>query len=185
MHFVVDEKDFKAHPVDIINKPFYMMQLNPGQYSTQTQPRQCSSQTQSGSVLNPNSTPVSTQPKLHSGQYSAQTQARSVEECSSTRSPRSICLEPRLFLESLTLNLTHLECSDLDDLGLVGKLRSLLQNPTTCRFIPIGYTLGAGRALGLVGHWNFALHNPNSTPVSTQPKTQAWSSSLNLDRRST
>ena len=31
MNLTVEEKDFKAHPVDIINKPFYMMKLNPGE----------------------------------------------------------------------------------------------------------------------------------------------------------
>ena len=31
MNLTVDGKDFKAHSVDIINKPFYMMKLNPGQ----------------------------------------------------------------------------------------------------------------------------------------------------------
>ena len=33
IHLVVDEKDFQAHPVDIINKPFYMMKLNPCKYT--------------------------------------------------------------------------------------------------------------------------------------------------------
>ncbi len=30
LNLVAKEKEYKAHPVDIINKPFYMMKLNPG-----------------------------------------------------------------------------------------------------------------------------------------------------------
>ena len=33
---------------------------------------------------------------------------------------------------------------------------SLFQYPTTFRFFPIGYTLGAGQLLELVGHWDWS-----------------------------